>query len=137
MVSINLYSAGRPGPLFRTVGSLTLSRSRLPPTAAGAELGRLGPQPRCLAPSVGTRSVRCGMEVLMGVFFEAEPVEPKVREAIRDALATDPEQVDTAREAAERARTVAEDIRRGSRFQTGRFLIALAIFASVVLAAII
>jgi hypothetical protein len=75
---------------------------------------------------------------MMGVFFEAELAQPKVREAIRDALETDPRQVqDTAGEVAKRANAVADDIRQGTKFQSGRFLLALAVFVAIVLAAVV
>lgn len=74
----------------------------------------------------------------MGVFFEAELAQPKVREAIRDALETDPGEVpDKAGEAAKRANAVTDDIRQGTKFQSGRFLLALAVFVAIVLAAVI
>jgi hypothetical protein len=50
----------------------------------------------------------------MGVFFESQLAEPKVRDAIKDALETDPQRVpNTATEAAARASAVTDEIRLG------------------------
>jgi hypothetical protein len=74
----------------------------------------------------------------MGIFFEVQPVQSKVRESIRDALEEDPRQVPNLEaEAAARASAVAEKVRQGVTFQPQRFLIALAVFLTIVVAAIV
>lgn len=74
----------------------------------------------------------------MGIFFEAKPVRPAVREAIRDAIITDHATVENLdAEANARADSVANELLGGAAFNTGRFLIAAAIFLAIVVAAII
>jgi hypothetical protein len=65
-------------------------------------------------------------------------MQPKVAKAIKDALEANSDQIaDANAEAVARASIVAEEVRQGSTFQAGRFVIALAIFLVIVGAAIV
>jgi hypothetical protein len=68
----------------------------------------------------------------MGIFFESQPLRPAMQRAIKDAYSADPDAIgDVNAMAQDKAREVTEQVRESSTFQTGRFLVALAIFALI------
>jgi hypothetical protein len=74
----------------------------------------------------------------MGIFYTRPSSQPIVQEALQNALATNPANVDNVNEeAATRANTVSEQLGETKEFQTGRFLVALAILIAFIAAAII
>ena len=73
----------------------------------------------------------------MGIFYTRPSSQPIVQEAIQNALAENPANVDVNEEAVTRANAVSEQLGETKEFQTGRFLVALAILIAFIAAAII
>jgi hypothetical protein len=76
-------------------------------------------------------------ETSMGIFYTRPSPQPIVQNAIQNALETNPANVNVEEQAVARAHTVSEQLGATGEFQTGRFLVALAIIIAFIAAAII
>jgi hypothetical protein len=73
----------------------------------------------------------------MGIFYTRPSSQPIVQDAIHNALARNPANVNVEEESVTRANAVSQQLGETREFQTGRFLLALAILIAFIAAAII
>lgn len=72
----------------------------------------------------------------MGIFYARPSSQPIVQDAIRNALETNPDAINSAEESVTRANAVSEQLGETREFKKGRFLVALAVLIAFIAAAI-